>query len=137
MPPAPERADRLRVVLHVLYLIFNEGYTTTSGPDLVRSDLTAEAIRLTRAVLRAGCPADGEVAGLLALMLLTDARRPARTDADGRLVPLAEQDRARWNTAFIAEGVALITETLATAPTRAVPAAGGDRRGARRGRDRG
>ena len=78
LPPEPERAERLRVVLHVLYLIFNEGYTATSGPDLQRADLTGEAIRLTRDVHRL-LPDDGEVAGLLALMLLTDARRAART----------------------------------------------------------
>lgn len=115
LPPAAERAERLAVVLHVLYLIFNEGYTTTSGPSLSRTDLTAEAIRLTRAV-HLLLPADGEVAGLLALMLLTDARRPARTSSDGELVPLAEQDRSLWNRAFIAEGVALISETLSRAP---------------------
>jgi predicted RNA polymerase sigma factor len=96
LPPEPERADRLRVVLHVLYLIFNEGYTTATGPDLRRSDLTAEAIRLTRHVHRR-LPDDGEVTGLLALMLLTDARRTARGRPDGSLVPLAEQDRTRWN----------------------------------------
>jgi RNA polymerase sigma factor (sigma-70 family) len=112
MPPEPERADRLRVVLHVLYLIFNEGYTATSGPDLQRSELTGEAIRLTRAVRRL-LPNDGEVAGLLALMLLTDARRPARTRQDGELIPLAEQDRTLWNAESIKEGVALVTEALA------------------------
>ncbi len=96
MPPEPERADRLRVVLHVLYLVFNEGYTATSGPDLHRTELTAEAIRLTRVVHRL-LPEDGEVTGLLALMLLTDARRPARTRRDGSLVPLEEQDRSRWD----------------------------------------
>jgi RNA polymerase sigma factor (sigma-70 family) len=111
MPPAPERADRLRVVLHVLYLIFNEGYATTSGTALQRPDLTGEAIRLTRAV-HALLPADGEVAGLLALMLLTDARRTARTRPDGALVPLAEQDRSRWNQDSIREGVALISDAL-------------------------
>jgi RNA polymerase sigma factor (sigma-70 family) len=115
MPPEAERADRLRVVLHVLYLIFNEGYTTTSGPDLQRGDLTGEAIRLTREVLRL-LPGDGEVAGLLALMLLTDARRGARTREDGALVPLAEQDRDRWNRALIEEGVDLITRTLSRGP---------------------
>ncbi|HEU5155489.1 MAG TPA: sigma-70 family RNA polymerase sigma factor [Streptosporangiaceae bacterium] len=115
LPPEDERADRLRVVLHVLYLIFNEGYTATSGPDLYRTELTGEAIRLTRLVHRA-LPGDGEVAGLLALMLLTDARRPARTRPDGSLVPLAEQDRARWNREYIDEGLALITRTLAHAP---------------------
>ncbi len=111
MPPDDERADRLRVVLHVLYLIFNEGYTATSGPDLQRAELAVEAIRLTREVHRL-LSDDGEVAGLLALMLLTDARRPARTRADGALIPLADQDRERWSTEAIAEGVALISETL-------------------------
>jgi predicted RNA polymerase sigma factor len=115
MPPEPEWADRLRVVLHVLYLIFNEGYTTTAGPELLRSELTREAIRLTRAVHWL-LPDDGEAAGVLALMLLTDARRPARTRPDGTLVPLAEQDRDRWNQASIQEGVELITQTLARAP---------------------
>jgi RNA polymerase sigma factor (sigma-70 family) len=115
MPPEDERADRLRVVLHVLYLIFNEGYTATSGPDLHRSDLIGEAIRLTRIVHRA-LPDDGEVAGLLALMLLIDARRLARTRSDGGLIPLAEQDRGRWNRESIDEGISLITRTLARAP---------------------
>ncbi|HEV8282615.1 MAG TPA: sigma-70 family RNA polymerase sigma factor [Candidatus Limnocylindrales bacterium] len=111
MPPDAERAARLKVVLHVLYLIFNEGYTASSGDDLQRPELTAEAIRLTRD-LRRRLPGNGEVAGLLALMLLTDARRAARTTPDGSLVPLAEQDRSRWNRALIREGVDLITETL-------------------------
>jgi RNA polymerase sigma factor (sigma-70 family) len=115
LPPEPERADRLRVVLHVLYLIFNEGYTATSGPDLQRSELTTEAIRLTREVRRL-LPDDGEVAGLLALMLLTEARRAARTRADGSLVPLAEQDRDRWNQELIREGLALITDALSRTP---------------------
>jgi RNA polymerase sigma factor (sigma-70 family) len=110
-----ERAERLPAVLHVLYLIFNEGYTASSGPELARAELTAEAIRLTR-VVRALLPHDGEVAGLLALMLLTDARRPARTGPDGALVPLAEQDRTRWRRAEIAEGVALVSDALARAP---------------------
>jgi RNA polymerase sigma factor (sigma-70 family) len=114
-PPAEERADRLRVVLQVLYLIFNEGYAASSGPDLQRADLTTEAIRLARELHRL-LPSDGEVAGLLALMLLTDARRPARTLPDGSLVPLASQDRSRWDAAAIAEGVALITAALARAP---------------------
>ncbi|HEY7137135.1 MAG TPA: DUF6596 domain-containing protein [Acidimicrobiia bacterium] len=110
--PAPElRDERLRSVLHVLYLVFNEGYATSDGPDLARPDLSGEAIRLTRAVHEA-LPRDPEVAGLLALMLLTDARRPARTRADGELVPLAEQDRTRWDRALVAEGVALITDSL-------------------------
>jgi RNA polymerase sigma factor (sigma-70 family) len=115
MPPPAERAERLRVVLQVLYLIFNEGYAASSGPDLQRADLTSEAIRLTRELHRL-LPEDGEVAGLLALVLLTDARRPARTRPDGSLVPLAEQDRSRWDAGAIAEGVALVTGTLARAP---------------------
>ena len=115
LPPEPERADRLRVVMHVLYLVYNEGYTTSSGPALHRADLTTEAIRLTR-MLHQLMPREGEVAGLLALMLLTDARRAARTDAEGSLVPLAEQQRGRWNTAQIEEGVALVTRTLGKAP---------------------
>jgi len=115
MPPADEIDQRLQAVLHVLYLIFNEGYTASSGPDLGRGELTAEAIRLTRA-LHAVLPADGEVFGLLALMLLTDAHRAARTGVDGALVPLAEQDRARWDRAAIAEGIALITDALTWSP---------------------
>ena len=115
LPPESERTERLGVVLHVLYLIFNEGYSTTSGPELQRAELTGEAIRLTRAV-RELLPDDGEVAGLLALMLLTDARRAARVRSDGALVPLAEQDRTRWDRASIAEGVALISATLSHAP---------------------
>jgi RNA polymerase sigma factor (sigma-70 family) len=114
-PPEAERPERLRVVRQVLYLIFNEGYTTSGGPALHRTDLTAEAIRLTR-MLRALVPDDGETAGLLALMLLTDARRPARTDATGALVPLAEQDRSAWHAGQIAEGVALVSATLGTGP---------------------
>ena len=102
-------------VLHVLYLIFNEGYTATSGDALNRVELTTEAIRLTRQ-LHEQLPDDGEVAGLLALMLLTDARRPARTTHDGALVPLEEQDRSLWSQEQIAEGDALITATLERAP---------------------
>jgi len=108
-------AEALAAVLHVLYLIFNEGYTATSGPRLGDSELAGEAIRLTRAVHRLR-PDDGEVAGLLALMLLTDARRAARTRRDGALIPLAEQDRDRWDAAAIGEGTELITRALATAP---------------------
>lgn len=115
-PTDTEQAQRLPAVLHVLYLIFNEGYTASSGPELNRIELTAEAIRLARQ-LRDRLPDDGEVTGLLALMLLTDARRPARTTADGALVPLAEQDRTRWDAALIREGVELISATL----PRAVP----------------
>jgi RNA polymerase sigma factor (sigma-70 family) len=109
----PEGPERLPAVLHVLYLIFNEGYNASSGPDLQRVELTTEAIRLTREVRRL-VPGDGEVAGLLALMLLTDARRATRASADGALVPLADQDRSRWDLARIEEGVALVSETLAT-----------------------
>jgi RNA polymerase sigma factor (sigma-70 family) len=116
MPPSSERAERLGAVLHVLYLIFNEGYATTSGPRLQRGELSAEAIRLARVIHRL-LPDDAEVTGLLALMLLTDARRPARTSPDGRLIPMAEQDRSRWNGEFIAEGVALITDALPRGPT--------------------
>ena len=115
LPPAAEWAGRLQVVLHVLYLVFSEGYTSTSGPDLQRADLTTEAIRLAR-LLHQLVPADGEVVGLLALMLLTDARRAERTTADGSLVPLAEQRRDRWDTARIQEGVALLTRALGTVP---------------------
>ncbi|MER7208714.1 sigma-70 family RNA polymerase sigma factor [Streptosporangium sp. NPDC000239] len=111
MPPREERAERLRAVLHVLYLVFTEGHTATSGPDLHSGELTGEAIRLTRALHRL-LPGDGEVAGLLALMLLTDARRPARTGRDGALVPLTEQDRGLWNRVRIEEGVALVTNAL-------------------------
>jgi RNA polymerase sigma factor (sigma-70 family) len=113
-PPEPERTARLRVVLHVLYLMFNEGYIASSGPVLQRGELTREAIRLTR-VVHALLPDDGEVAGLLALMLLTDARRAARTRPDGTLIALADQDRSRWNRTYIAEGTALITDALARA----------------------
>jgi RNA polymerase sigma factor (sigma-70 family) len=106
MPPAAERAERLGAVLHVLYLIFNEGYAS-----LHRADLAREGIRLAR-IVHGLLPGDGEVAGLLALMLLTEARRPARTTADGALVPMAEQDRSRWDAAAIAEGVALVSAAL-------------------------
>jgi RNA polymerase sigma factor (sigma-70 family) len=115
MPAGAERTRRLGAVLHVLYLIFNEGYATTAGPSLLRPDLSAEAIRLARMVHRL-LPLDGEVAGLLALMLLTDARRPARTGPDGGLVPMAEQDRRLWNADAIAEGVALLTAALPRGP---------------------
>jgi RNA polymerase sigma factor (sigma-70 family) len=111
-PPAEERDARLAVVRHVLYLIFNEGYTASSGDELARVELTSEAIRLARLL-----PRDPETAGLLSLMLLTEARRPARTRPDGTLVPLAEQDRTRWNRAMIGEGVALVQDALAADPT--------------------
>ena len=111
MPASPERAAQLESVLHVLYLIFNEGYASSAGPDLQRVDLSREAIRLARAMHRLA-PADAEVAGLLSLMLLTDARRDARSGPNGELIPLDEQDRARWDAAAIREGVALISTTL-------------------------
>jgi predicted RNA polymerase sigma factor len=101
----------LTAVLHVLYLIFSEGYVSSAGAMLTRADLATEAIRLARAVHQL-LPQDPEVAGLLALMLLTDARRDARTGPDGELIPLAEQDRTRWNRAAIEDGVALISVTL-------------------------
>jgi RNA polymerase sigma factor (sigma-70 family) len=111
LPTSSERAERLGAVLHVLYLIFNEGYANSVGPSLQRVDLSNEAIRLTRAVHNL-VPNDGEVAGLLALMLLTDARRSARTGPDGELIPLDEQDRTLWDRAAIDEGVALVSDTL-------------------------
>jgi RNA polymerase sigma factor (sigma-70 family) len=115
-PPSPaERAGRIAAVRDVLYLLFNEGHTASSGAALHRVDLSSEAIRLTRQ-LHEALPGDGETAGLLALMLLTDARRPARTRVDGSLVPLAEQDRSCWVQPVIAEGVALVSAALATAP---------------------
>lgn len=112
MPDASERAARLEAVMHVLYLVFNEGYAASAGPELVRVELSSEAIRLARALQRAE-PLNPEVSGLLALMLLTDARRSARTGPAGELIPLEEQDRARWNRDAIAEGTALIGATLA------------------------
>ena len=115
LPPSSERAARLQVVLHVLYLVFNEGYTTSSGRSLQRGDLTAEAIRLARMVF-ATLPEELEVAGLLALMLLVDARRPARTDEDGLPVALQEQDRTLWDLAEVEEGITLISRTLGRGP---------------------
>ena len=112
MPVGDERAPRLRSVLRVLYLLFNEGYTSSIGHELHRGELSTEAIRLTRAV-HAVLPDDGEVAGLLALMLLTDARRPARTAPDGSLISLEDQDRTLWDHERIVEGVALVTSALA------------------------
>ena len=115
LPPSNELGSRLAVVLQVLYLIFNEGYTPGSRSVAAGADLTDEAIRLTR-MLRASLPANGEVAGLLSLMVLTDARRTARERADGTLVPLADQDRSLWNVELIAEGTALLTATLGAVP---------------------
>lgn len=111
-PNAIDRANRLGSVLHVLYLIFNEGYASSSGDDHVRIDLATEAIRLTRGI-HSIVPDDTEVTGLLALMLLTDARRAARTGAHGELIPLDEQDRTRWHQPAIREGVALVSSALA------------------------
>jgi RNA polymerase sigma factor (sigma-70 family) len=111
LPTGRERTARLGSVLHALYLIFSEGYTTSSGPDLQRRDLANEAIRLTRAVHHL-LPDETEVAGLLALMLLTDARRQARTGPDGELIPLTEQDRGLWDRRAIAEGIALVSDAL-------------------------
>jgi len=112
LPTDAARADRLRAVMHVLYLLFNEGYTSSAGAELHRTDLSGEAIRLAR-MAHELLPDDGEVAGLLALMLLTDARRAARTGPNGELIPLDEQDRARWDRALIAEGTALVSAALA------------------------
>jgi len=111
LPSRDEQAARLRSVLHVLYLIFNEGYASSTGRDLHRAELSQEAIRITRMLQRL-LPDDGEVAGLLALMLLIDGRRPARTDAAGELVPLAEQDRTLWDRALVTEGLALLDDAI-------------------------
>jgi RNA polymerase sigma factor (sigma-70 family) len=118
MPEGAERAARLASVLHVLYLIFNEGYASSSGPRLQRTDLSDEAIRLAR-TLHALLPDDAEVAALLALMLLTDARRDARTGPAGELIPLDEQDRTRWDRALVDEGVALVSRALSRGPAGA------------------
>jgi RNA polymerase sigma factor (sigma-70 family) len=118
LPTTQERAQRLRVVLHVLYLIFNEGYTSSGGPKLQRLELSSEAIRLTRKLYEL-IPDDCEVAGLLALMLLTDARRAARTGPDGELIALTMQDRSLWDQEEIAAGIALLTATLPKGSTGA------------------
>jgi RNA polymerase sigma factor (sigma-70 family) len=115
LPEGPEWRRRLAVVLHALYLLFNEGYTASAGATLTRADRTGEAIRLTRMLLSAA-PEEGEVAGLLSLMLLTDARRPARTDADGLPIPLSEQRRDLWNAEQVAEGIELLERTLGKHP---------------------
>ena len=111
LPAQDDRPERFAQVLHVVYLLFNEGYTTSSGPDLARTDLSGEAIRLARAI-HAAAPLEPEASGLLALMLLTEARRPARSGPDGELVPLAEQNRSRWDRRLIVEGLGLIAEAL-------------------------
>lgn len=111
LPTAEERGQRLRAVLHVLYLIFNEGYTSSAGPQLQRLEMSREAIRLARS-LHTLAPDDAESAGLLSLMLLTDARRAARTGPDGELIPLTKQDRTLWDQAEISEGIALLTSAL-------------------------
>ncbi|MEV0327335.1 sigma-70 family RNA polymerase sigma factor [Micromonospora echinospora] len=115
MPEEAERGPRLDAVRHVLYLVFTEGHTSSGGPDLLRVDLSDEAIRLTR-TLHALLPDDSEVTGLLALMLLTDARSAARTGPHGELISLTDQDRSRWDRAAIAEGVALVTQALPRGP---------------------
>lgn len=112
MPSEKEQSEKLPAVLHVLYLIFNEGYTSSSGPQVHRVELSSEAIRLTRNV-HGLLPENTEVAGLLALMLLTDARREARTSTEGELIPLTKQDRALWNRGEIREGIELLTGALA------------------------
>jgi RNA polymerase sigma factor (sigma-70 family) len=112
LPAEDERKERLRTALSVLYLIFNEGYAASEGSELARTELSAEAIRLTR-IARLALPAEPEVGGLLALMLLTDARRPARADPRGELIPLDEQDRSLWDAAAIAEGLAVLDEAIA------------------------
>lgn len=111
MPAADDVPRRLAVVRRVLYLLFNEGYATSAGPDLTRVDVTREAMRLTR-LLRTAVPDDAEVTGLLALLLLTEARRPARSGPHGELVPLTDQDRSLWDGALVVEGVRLATEAL-------------------------
>jgi predicted RNA polymerase sigma factor len=115
MPSPDELTARVAAVNRALYLIYNESYAASSGPDLVRPDLARSAIRLARE-LHQRLPGDGETAGLLALMLLTEARRPGRTGPDGALIPLADQDRSRWDHRLIAEGTALLTGALSTAP---------------------
>ena len=115
MPEPADRRARVRAVLHVLYLIFNEGYAATTGPSVHRVDLSSEAIRLARALHRM-LPTDPDVTGLLALMILTDARRPARTGPDGELIPLDDQDRSLWDRAAINEGAALVDEAARSGP---------------------
>jgi len=120
LPEADERAERIGSVMHVLYLIFNEGYTASSGDSLQRTDLSVEAMRLTR-LLHSALPENCEVTGLLALMLLTDARRAARTNLNGELIPLDEQDRSLWDRQMIEEGTALVTAAMARGPVGEYP----------------
>ena len=118
LPTFQDQAQRIRSVLHVLYLIFNEGYTSSTGPQLQRLELAREALRLARCI-HTLLLEDAEVAGLLALMLLTDARRAARTGPDGELIPLTKQDRKLWDKAQISEGIALLTAALSKGPVGA------------------
>ncbi|MCP3100631.1 RNA polymerase sigma factor [Myxococcus sp. K15C18031901] len=120
LPSVEERERRLGAVLHVLYLVFSEGYTASEGAALHRCDLSGEALRLTR-MLHARLPEDGEVTGLLALMVLTDARREARTGPAGEPIPLSEQDRSLWDAEAIAEGIALVTAALSRGPAGEYP----------------
>jgi predicted RNA polymerase sigma factor len=115
LPDPAELAARLPVVHQVLYLMFNEGWSASEGDELLRPELTTEALRLAR-LLHGYLPSSGETTGLLALMLLQDSRRAARTDAGGALVPLAEQDRSRWDQSAVAEGAALVVEALTAGP---------------------
>ena len=134
VPAAAELPERLEPVLRVIYLVFNEGYAASSGATLTRHDLSGEAIRLGGC--SSNCCPSPEAMGLLALMLLHDSRRAARTSPYGELVLLDEQDRSLWDRAQIEEGAALVERRLRVAPRRSVRAAGGDRRRARAGAER-